>query len=209
MSHPAATSNQPDVLTAAKAVVEALSKLDKRGQGQAIRFASEVLELDAPKEARQSLKGTNSDGSTSTAGRSVLDRTPDIKSFIEAKAPRSDNQFAAVAAYFYRFEASDEEQKDSIGADELVQAARHARWPVPQRPGVTLNNAKNAGYLDGAERGRYKLNAVGENLVAITLPGDGPESNGIRKSPRRGKTAKPSAKRSVKKSPRKTVKARK
>lgn len=37
---------------------------------------------------------------------------------------------------------------------------------------MTLTNAKNAGYLDGAGAGKFKLSSVGENLVAITLPGN-------------------------------------
>ena len=35
---------------------------------------------------------------------------------------------------------------------------------------MTLTNAKNAGYLDAAGSGKFKLSTVGENLVAITLP---------------------------------------
>jgi Transmembrane secretion effector len=35
---------------------------------------------------------------------------------------------------------------------------------------MTLTNAKNAGYLNALERGRFKLNPVGHNLVAHKLP---------------------------------------
>jgi len=34
-------------------------------------------------------------------------------------------------------------------------------------------NAYKAGVFDKAASGRYKLNSVGENLVAMVLPGDG------------------------------------
>jgi hypothetical protein len=208
MSQPTATSNQPDVLTAAKAVVEALSKLDKRGQGQAIRFASEVLDLEAVRESRRPLV----EPEPIIEGAAVsepLSRTKDIKSFVDEKSPKSDGQFAAVIAYYFRFEAPREERKDTISAADLTEAARLSRRPIPPVPSATLNNAKNAGYLDSSEKGRFKLNAVGENLVAITLPGEGTESNGIRKTSRRGKSAKPSAKRPVKKSLRKSAKTRK
>ena len=40
---------------------------------------------------------------------------------------------------------------------------------------MTLNNAKNQGYLDSAERGAFQINSVGENLVAMTLPGGAEE----------------------------------
>jgi hypothetical protein len=38
-------------------------------------------------------------------------------------------------------------------------------------PNKTLNNAKGLGYLDSPERGQFTINTVGENLVAMTLPG--------------------------------------
>jgi len=39
-------------------------------------------------------------------------------------------------------------------------------------PTSTLNNALRSGYLDkGSKRGTFRINAVGENLVAMTLPG--------------------------------------
>ena len=65
---------------------------------------------------------------------------------------------------------------------------------------MTLTNAKNAGYLDAAGNGKFKLSSVGENLVAITLPGNGTAGasrrstkKSIRKSTK--KTAKKAAKR--------------
>ena len=36
----------------------------------------------------------------------------------------------------------------------------------------TLNNAKAQGYLDAAERGTFRINTVGENLVAMTFTGN-------------------------------------
>jgi len=51
-----------------------------------------------------------------------------------------------------------------------------------------LNNAVALGYLDRAGRGEFKLNAVGENLVAMTLPGSGADANGGK--PRRSRRAK-------------------
>src|SRR2546425_13073716 len=41
-------------------------------------------------------------------------RSKDIKTFINEKNPKSDVQFAAVAAYFYRFESSLGERKEVI-----------------------------------------------------------------------------------------------
>jgi hypothetical protein len=100
------------------------------------------------------------------------DHSTDIRSFTAVKAPKSDQQFTAVVAYFYQLEAKPDERKDSIDADIMKEAARLAGWPQVQRWNMTLTNAKNAGYLDSAGAGKFKLSSVGENLVAITLPGN-------------------------------------
>jgi hypothetical protein len=95
----------------------------------------------------------------------------DIKSFVDEKKPRSDTQFAAVAAYYYRFRAPEGHRKDSLNAKGLQEAHRHARGGALHLPKATLNNAAKAGYLDRAERGEFRISTVGENLVAMTLPG--------------------------------------
>jgi hypothetical protein len=118
-------------------------------------------------------------------------RRKDIKTFVGEKAPKNDVQFAAVTAYFYRFEASEAERKDVIVADDLQTAGRQARGYGFTKPLTTLNNAVTLGYFDRAGRGEFKLNAVGENLVAMTLPSS--ESTGKRsrtKKKRRGQIRK-------------------
>ncbi|HWA76836.1 MAG TPA: hypothetical protein VG937_31095 [Polyangiaceae bacterium] len=97
----------------------------------------------------------------------------DIRSLVQQKQPKSDIQFAVTVAYYHRFIAP--ERKEAITTDDLQEGARHSSRPVFKSPSVTLNNAVGQGYLDRAGRGEYKLNAVGENLVAMTLPGTGGE----------------------------------
>lgn len=97
--------------------------------------------------------------------------------FVEAKRPKSDVPFAAVVAYYYRFEAAAETRKDSIDVKALQDAARLAGRRRPPTPHATLNSAKNLGYLDSSERGHFRISSVGENLVAMTLPGG--ERDGI------------------------------
>jgi hypothetical protein len=103
-------------------------------------------------------------------------RTTDLRSFVASKSPKSDMQFAAVAAYFYRFEAAPADRRETISAENLQDASRLANWPRMSRPRNTLNNAKAQGYLDSVGRGQYGINSVGENLVAMTLPGADPAS---------------------------------
>lgn len=95
----------------------------------------------------------------------------DIKSFVNEKKPKSDLQFVAVVGYFFRFEAPQADRKEIIVAQDLQDAGRQARGYGFKSPLVTLNNAVAQGYFDRGGRGEFKLNAVGENLVAMTLPG--------------------------------------
>lgn len=98
----------------------------------------------------------------------------DIKSFIQDKSPKSDRQLAAAVAYYYAFEAPPGGRKQSINSQDLIDACRKAGIRRPTNPGQTLRNSAHAGYLDKAtDAGHYKLNAVGENLVAMVLPDEG------------------------------------
>jgi hypothetical protein len=111
------------------------------------------------------------------------------------KAPKSDRQFAAVVAYFYQLEAKPHDRRETIDAAVMKEAARLAQWPQVQRWNMTLTNAKNAGYLDAAGGGKFKLSSVGENLVAITLPGDGGPGRGPSNSQKKKSNKKSSTKK--------------
>ena len=110
----------------------------------------------------------------------------DIKTFVEKKAPKNDVQFATVVAYYYRFEAPPAERSETVTTDMLLNSTRLTGRTRLASPRNTLNNAKSLGYLDGAGRGMFRINTVGENLVAVTLPSEGRE-----KSPRKFTKRKP------------------
>jgi hypothetical protein len=113
----------------------------------------------------------------------------DIRSFIDAKKPRNDVQFAAAVAYYHQFEASPAEKKDAINKDDLQEAARKASRERFSKPIVTLSNAHKLGLLDRAgEKGYFSINSVGENLVAMTLPDGAPIKRASNK--KKGKQAK-------------------
>jgi hypothetical protein len=60
--------------------------------------------------------------------------------------------------------------------DDLQEATRKSGRERLKRPDQTLRNAHMLGLLDkGDEPGTFCVNTVGENLVAMTLPGDGTE----------------------------------
>jgi hypothetical protein len=178
---------------AAKIIVETLTGLDRSQQERALRFASETLGLKVAEVVASPVRQGE------LAAELLISREParvvDIKQFTDAKAPQSDQQFAAVVAYYYQFEAPPQERHETIDAELLGEAARLATRRRPSRH--ALGNAKKAGYLDSAGHGEFRLNTVGENLVAITLPGkstgSGPKGGG--RSNRKGAARKGSAKK--------------
>lgn len=184
MTHASAPAT--NVFDAAKAIATTLKSLDKQQQAQAIRYASDSLGLGTALQSAPS-PGPSAQPDTQMPAHSTgtRARSTDIKAFTEAKAPKSDQQFAAVVAYYYQFEAPEGERRDAIDAATLTNAARVVGRMRPPNASFTLANAKNAGYLDSAERGQFRINTVGENLVAVTLPGGpskgaGPSAGGLR-----------------------------
>ncbi|MDR4495928.1 MAG: hypothetical protein R3B74_16235 [Nitrospirales bacterium] len=183
---------------AAKVIVETLQELDKTAQALAMRFAAETLGLQSasiPQSSRPSPMPTPA-SSLLPGSAGGTTHSMDIKQFTATKAPKSDQQFAAVVAYFYCFEAPEAQRKETIDADSLLEAARLAGRKRPRNARHTLNNAKNAGYLDVVTTGKYRINSVGENLVAMALPGNGPESS-ISRSVGKKKAVKKPAKKAI------------
>jgi hypothetical protein len=180
----------------AKAVSDLLSGIEKERQQRVLRWVAESLDITLHIKAHVAADpaATPTVGVPLNATPSVVPRgaATDIKTFMEEKKPKSDTQFAAATAYYYRFEAAAEEKKESINADVLQDAARLAGRARFSKPLVTLNNAKKQGYVDASERGAFKINSVGENLVAMTLPG---AQNSSQPKPRRPSKQKSAAKR--------------
>jgi hypothetical protein len=166
-------------LDAAQKIVTELQGMTNDQQALAIKFATETLGLQAATAPAQAMQSTVQSPNVVPPSASVMPgQRTDIKTFTATKAPKSDQQFAAVVAYYYQFEASSADKKDSIDAATMKEAARQAGRKQVRNWNTSLDNARRAGYLDKAERGAFKLNAVGENLVAITLPGSVGSGNG-------------------------------
>jgi hypothetical protein len=191
------TTSESD-FDAAKAVADQLKGLDKERQQRVLRWVAESLNLDlsatsamAPPRSSELHQQDPTAGHHQPSQQAQQHRPTDIKSFVDTKQPKSDVQFAAVVAYYYRFEAPAETRKDAIEAQTLQEGARLAGRRRPPKPLMTLNNAKKLGYLDSAERGQFRINTVGENLVAMTLPGSGTDnSRGRSRSTKKSGTRK-------------------
>jgi hypothetical protein len=207
-------SNLPDASTshfdAAKAIVDALSKLDKNSQRLAMRFAAETLGLQLTSQSPQPpTPAIQASAAGPAPSGGEVTPTVDIKQFAAAKAPKTDQQFAAVVAYYYRFEAPEAERRDTIDKDTLKEAVRLTGGRrQPKDATFTLNNAKNSGYLDSVGAGQFRINSVGENLVAMALPGNaGDNSPRRRSSPKKKPSKKSPSKSSSVKSARKKRKS--
>src|SRR5437899_2148892 len=167
-----------DDLEAVRTVTTALGGFSPEEQERIIRWAREKLGLAA---APRNLLDTRAPQPLSPAvsprlGEPTDPTQPpasakDLKTFVTAKNPKSDVQFAATVAYFYRFEAPPEQRRNEIDRVILQDACRLAGRERLKHPLMTLNNAKNMGLLDrSSEAGKFEVNTVGENLVAMTLP---------------------------------------
>jgi hypothetical protein len=173
-------TKQPDDLEAVRTLVSTLEGFEKADRERIMRWACEKLGLPyAGSGSTAELVRTGTlkkdpslQGSGGTGG------TKDMKAFVAEKEPSSDNQFAATVAYYYRFEAPDAERKDAITRDDLQDACRKAGRARLTNPSQTLINAFKGGLIDKPERGLYAINSVGENLVAMTLPGKASASPG-------------------------------
>jgi hypothetical protein len=171
-----------DDLEAIRLVIEALDPFDAKERERIIRWASEKLGMAAPSALAPSTAVPPHQPGTSSV---AVGAAKDIKSFVMQKSPRSDNQMAAVVAYYYHFEAPATERKESIGKEELIDACRKSDRKRPARPDQVLVNTYHAGLFDKAgSAGQYRLNSVGENLVAMVLPEQGAATNSSTRKPK-------------------------
>ena len=94
----------------------------------------------------------------------------DIRSLKVAKNPKNNQEMACVMAYYLQHLAPTTERKTVVGAGDIEKYFAQAGFPLPKAPGQVLVDAKLAGYFDAVDRGTYKLNPVGHNLVVHGLP---------------------------------------
>lgn len=104
----------------------------------------------------------------------------DIRELREQKQPRTANEMAAVVAYYLSRLAPEELRRDFITAGDVKKYFEQARFLQPGDALQTLINAKNAGYFDSLERGKYRLNPVGFNLVTHGLPKKSENGSAVR-----------------------------
>lgn len=170
-------------IEAIKAVLAALAPLSEKARASVLDYVTRRLELKSP--AAPALRaGAAPPAAAAPATGSAGPQALHIKDFKEQKRPRSANEMAAVVAYYLAIVASQDQRKQTINQKDIETYFKIASFPLPQQLRVTLPNAKNAGYFDLVGDGEYKLNAVGHNLVAHSMP------RGAAKAPTAGRQPK-------------------
>jgi hypothetical protein len=178
-------SAKVDDLEAVRVLAETLQPFTSDDRERIIRWAREKLGMTAGVAPALGPRPEVSGDTPRDATVAVSQGVVDIKTFVTEKAPKSDVHFAATVAYFYQFKAPESQRKDSIVKEDLVKACREVQRKQPKVPAQVLVNAYRDGLFDRGGKGSYKLNSVGENLVAMALPG----TNDTAKAPKRARKA--------------------
>ncbi len=174
-------------------LITALDGLDSTDQLTAIRAACEHLGVPLGSNPQQTASAPTVAGSPPQAsGPSQATFSTDIRALKAQKDPTTATEMACLVAYYLKDLAPPEERKDTVTASDLDKYFRQASFRLPKAKDQLPFNVKNAGYFESAGSGAFRLNAVGYNLVAHSLPradkrqsdGPGPAKRG--KSKRKG-----------------------
>jgi hypothetical protein len=157
-------SSEVEVLSV---IVQALKKLPSSEHRRVIDAALVLLGSTPSNAGRSSLLSQSGDAPGTFK---ISETATDIRQLTEQKHPQSANEMAALVAYYLAEIAGPTEKKEVVEFSDIQKYFKQAGFRLPQKPAMTLVNAKNSGYLDLMGGGRYKLNPVGYNLVVHALP---------------------------------------
>ena len=189
MAKSKAMAADPEV-SAIHTVLAALDPLSPEARERVIGFVFHRLGVSwsgAPLSGASGRSRTEPTTVSLPLSRSGEPRPSDIRSLREQKRPRSAIEMATLVAYYLENLAPLGERKSEFSGSDLVRYFKQAAFPLPKSSLMTLVHTRNAGYIDGAGRGLYRINPVGHNLVAHALPREGQpamlavESRGTRK----------------------------
>jgi hypothetical protein len=153
-------------------LIESLNPLDAAARATALRTACDHLSIPLLSKGIQGIQPESKTVAAETP--TALPTTPiDIRQLKEQKSPGTANEMAALVAYYLSEIAPEEDRKKEVDFKDMQNYFKKARYPLPKATQQLLPNARNAGYFDPLGQGRFRLNAVGYNLVAHNLPHSG------------------------------------
>ncbi len=184
-------------LQAIRAVLGALVPLKGEGRNRVLDYVLKRLGVTAePQSPSSASPSFTVDAFTKPPTPESRGQASDIRTLKKEKAPRSANEMAALVAYYLAEVAPEPYRKQNIDVDDVKTYFKQAPYPLPSSPVMTLVNAKNAGYLESAGTGQYRLNPVGYNLVVHALPAG---TSGKQGSPKNTRKKKKKKKRALRK----------
>lgn len=152
-------------------IVAALSAIDEKSRSTAITAACAHLGIESgvPHDSpNPHVHPVTTPGlQTATA---QPQRVTDIRSLKTEKDPENAKEMACLVAYYLQNHAPVSERKETVTVGDMLKYFKQAGFPLPKRLAQLLVSARHSGYFDLAERGAYRLNAVGHNLIAHGLP---------------------------------------
>lgn len=184
-----ASENRTTLGAAIDGIINSLSGLDQKAQMTAIKAACDHLGLGGI-----SLSSPSAVAAATSFAAKPLETHPhsaaisDIRTLKETKQPNTINEMACIVAYYIEYLAPAAERKAQITSADVDKYFKQAGYPLPSAIKQVLQNARAAGYFDSVGGGEFKLNPVGYNLVAHTLPRTLETAQS--KKPRKSKTAK-------------------
>lgn len=175
-------NNVDNEIEAIRTVLSALEPLDAAARESVLDYVCKRLNIQ--RAAPLSLSTTpqiNPPSIAATPVHPAASQQVHIKDFKEEKQPRTAIEMAALVAYYLENLAPGGDRKDSVGPEDLDTYFKIAEFKLPAQQRFTLVNARNAGYFDLVGGGKYKLNAVGHNLVVHSMPRKGNAGSTARK----------------------------
>jgi hypothetical protein len=160
------------------ALIAALKPLDAKTRNNVLDYVIKQLAIELGQSSSTVVSGASPAllefdralSSQPESTRPAMTQT-DIRTFAEEKQPKTVNEKVALVAYYIRNMAPLDERRDNIVSADIERYFVEAGFALPSAPpNMTLTNAKNAGYLNSAGPGQYRINAVGHNVVAHRLP---------------------------------------
>jgi len=159
-------------LKAIQSIIEALEPLEPEARMRVADYVSRRLKLPFTPDVDSFPRRTTMDSATISPSVSPT-QFVDIRSLREQKKPSSANEMAALVAFYLAEFAPPEDRKSTVDKTDIEKYFKQAGFPLPKVSKQTLVNAAKSGYFDTTGGGRYRLNAVGYNLVVHGLPSKG------------------------------------
>jgi hypothetical protein len=159
-------------LAAIGSIIDLLKPLDATARSRVIEYVLQRLKMGAVQAV-----ASQSDSSGRTTSVPVV---RDIRTLTAEKQPRSANDMVALIAYYLSELAPETDRSQTVNVELVRKYFKMAGFPMPRAPNSALPNSAAAGYLENVNRGEYRLNPVGYNLVVHGLPrSSAPGASGI------------------------------